>query len=258
MLLALFVFLVISVVLLRSSARTLVRYRRAREASQIDSDQALSRQWGSVVSGIFGLSIGALCILFGLLILFIQGIFVWGWVDPEAAVSMGDAFEIGEFVEAVNENGFGVDFFANLFGTVALLVIGGRLGRWGILRMVNYPLKRSTNAAAVAATDAGSMNTVLKNVLGGLFVVAAALLAVSGLMLLGCTWLWPVLGWEWVQLPGFSVLSLQCAAGYDSVFADLMGDAFLIACCLYVAWLCLRRGDASRDRRAYAGVSPVR
>ena len=254
MLAALVMFLGFSVTLLRNSARTLVRHRRAREAARIDPDQALSQR-GSLLSGLFGLTVSVGFVLVGLVLLVVEAILVWAWFDYDAASQTGDDLDIDEFMQIVVENGIGLDLSAYIVAAVALIWIAGRMARWGVLRMARYPMRKAVVEPRVDETVTATGRrgyAASRRVVGGICLAAAVVLAVSTVLLAGCGWLAPLLGWEWVRLPGFSFLDMQCAPGYDSLVEDLIANSLLAVCCWYVGWPLLRRGRSARGQQVLA------
>jgi hypothetical protein len=232
----------LSASMLRNSARSLLRHRRASAAMQTAPDQALPQR-GGLVSGLLILTAGAIIVLLGLLIL-ICGLILVGVSFIENILPVVEALDIGELAQQVVAKGVGLDLIAFIIGSVAALLVGGRLMRRGVYSMVRYPDHRrhSVETPDKQSSNTARNRTAARIFIGSIFLTGAILLAVSTLLEADCTYLSSGLFYNRVPPDWFSFLELWCTEEYDTVIEDLIGNVLLITCCLFVAVPMLSRG----------------
>lgn len=245
---------VLSVILLQSSARSLLRQRRAREALPADFGQV--RQQRGIAIGPLALTAGAAIAMLGVLLFIIVTILASVTYDQHL-LSVAIWFDMEAEAQHVIANGIGLDLIVNLVASLAMVLIGGRLMWWGVFRLIRYPgRQKQQNAKAPGKLTSNSKWVRATSMLffGSLFFVAAVILGVLDLIVVNCTYFSPGSISQWLPLDWFTLLSFQCAPGYPYVVSGLVFDVLLIICCLLVAVPMVRKGLAigQRDESQWA------
>ena len=245
---------VASAVLLRSSARSLSRYRRARQAAIADSGY-LPRRRGGFVSGLLVFLTGLSVLVFGLLSAAILGLIVVASIEP-SALPAAEELEVGDYARQIMVNGIGLDVVVYLLASVAVVLVGGRLARWGVYRLGSDPgqRRRETPEASYDPHSTRAMvHATSALVFGALLLCAAALFVGFSFLVLDCASSSPGRLPEWVPPAWFNMLVVDCAAGYPAgVAGELLFNILLILALLFIATGALRRGLAAA-RRISAG-----
>lgn len=241
---AMLVFTALSVILLQNSARSLLRQRRAREVLPADSGQMSQRS--GLVTGLLALTAGAAIATLGFLVFIFESILASVSFDQDLLPAV---IELGLEIEAqrVIANGIGLDLIAYIVTTPLMILMGGRLMRWGIFRLVRYPTRhklKNTEISNKFTFRSMQLRAVSKIFLGSLFLVAAMVLVILDLAGASCTYLSPDVVSGWLPLDWFTFLSLQCKGYYEysAVASGLIFDVLLIICCLFVAVPMVRKG----------------
>ncbi|WP_430233403.1 hypothetical protein [Nitrosomonas communis] len=235
---------VLSLVLLRSSARSLLRQRRAREAMPVDPGQA--RQLTGWVAGPLTLIAGAAIVTLGFLGFILYSILASVFFNHEL-LPVAIEFGLENEAQHIIANGIGVDLIAYIVTTLAVVLIGGRLMRWGIFRLVHYSARykiEHTDMLNKLAFNSIWVQSTSRIFFGSLFLVAAVVLGISDLLGASCLYFSPTFISDWFPLNRFTFLSLQCTGyyGYYEVVKHLIHDILSILCCLLVAVPMVRKG----------------
>jgi hypothetical protein len=246
-----------SIVLLRSSARSVFRYRRAREAA-LDSSRP-ARQRGGLVPGLAALAAGVMVGVLGLVLLFILGLIVAAVSNVYAFVAAQN-LELAEYVQEVAANGIGLDTIVYFVAAAAAIMVGARLARWGLYKLARYPAGRTRRSAG--ATDRKATGSTLHGVtgllFGGIFLVSAVLMIAFLLLMLQCAYVAPGVVPEWLPPGWFDFVAVDCREGYPEGIAEDLGFSlpFLVAVIL-CALSALRRGLAGVRRRVPRAAAPA-
>lgn len=236
------VFTVLSVILLRNSARSLLRQRRAREALPADFGHAPQRS--GFVTGPLALTAGAAIATLGFLGFIIESILAGVSFDQDL-LSAAIGFDLEAEAQQVIANGIGLDLIAYIITTPLMILMGGRLMRWGIFRLVRFTGHRkleNTEVPNKLTFSSMRIRAASRIFFGSLFLVAAAVVGISDLVMASCTYLSPAFTSGWFPFDWFTFLSLQCAPGYPYVVSSLILDLLLIICCLFVAVPMVHKG----------------
>ncbi len=249
---------VASAILLRSSARSLSRYRRARQATLADSGYQ-SRQRGGFFSGLLVFFAGLSVLVFGLLVVALLGLIVIASFEP-AALPAAEELEVADYVRQIMSNGIGLDVVVYLIASVAVVLVGGRLVRWGVYRLGSDPGQRRRQASE-ASYDTWSTRAMVHAatgvVFGVLLLFTAALLGAFSLLILHCGHSSPGSLPAWAPSAWFSMLVVDCMAGYpEGVAGELLFNIVLIIASLFVATGSLRRAVAATRRLFHGSPAP--
>lgn len=182
---------ILSLILLRSSARSLLRQRRAREALPVDSVQV--RQLTGWVAGPLALIAGAAIAMLGFLGFIINSILASVFFNQNLLPA---AIEFGLEAEAqlVITNGIGVDLIAYIVKTPLMVLIGGCLMQWGIFRLVHYSVRHkieNTDMLNKLTFNSIWVQSALRIFFGSLFLVVAVVLGISDLVGASCLYFSP-------------------------------------------------------------------
>ncbi len=236
----------LSVILLRNSARSLLRQRLAHEALAADVGQVPQR--GNPVIGFMALITGVAIAMLGLLLFIIVSCLAGVSFDQDLLLPAVIWFDLEAEAQQVIINGIGLDLVAYIASSLALILMGGRLMRWGIFCLVRYPNHQKQQNAKVPdefTSNSRWVRAAFMIFFGSLFILSAIVLGIYDLLLVNCTYLSQTLMSDWLPLNWFTLLSLQCAPGYyDSVSEqvnELIFDVILIICCLLVGASLLRK-----------------
>lgn len=230
--------IVSSVILLRGSARSILRYRRAHEPTMAGAG---TRQGSGYMSGLSALFGGLIVVFFGLLLLsFVALIVVGSFAD--SALPVAEQLEVTLYVLQARANGIGLDTIVYLVALVAVIMVGGRLCRWGVYRLAGYRGRRVHKTESVVYSKRSLLHGAAKIVFAGIALAAAAALVGFSLVTLHCD-LAPGRFPEWLPSAWFDMLVVDCEAGYpDGIFSELVVNVLLISALLFVALPALRRG----------------
>jgi hypothetical protein len=237
--LILLVIVVSSAMLLRGSARSMLRYRRAVEPAMAGREKRLRSDF---VTGLPALVGGAIVVLLGLFFLTVVVLIGFGPVSAVRWLDSGDPARTYEgYVNHRIANGIGLDTLVHLVAAAAILTVGGRLCRWGVYRLAGIRSRRALPAPRITGRSA-VLYPAFRMVLGGISLLSAVMVVGFAVLTVQCGYLAPgsMPGWlnEW-----FNRLAVDCRAGYpDGVPAELLRDLLLLTALLFVAIPTLRRG----------------
>jgi YVTN family beta-propeller protein len=222
-----------SAILLRGSARSMLRNRLAREPAMIVTE---TRIQSGFVAGLPALVGSAVVAFFGLVFF------------AEVAGPIGGP--VRRFVANVDSsfvnhritNGIGLDTLVHLVAAAAMLTASWRLCRWGVYRLAGMRGRRTLSAPCRpnmrAVLYAGS-----RMFLGGTSLLCAVILTCFIALAVRCGIAGAASMPKWLPNAGFHTVVLDCIAGYDNaVFFYLLGDLVALTALLFVAILTLRRG----------------
>ena len=229
------VILVSSAILARGSARSLLRFRLAREPDVVRPEMHLQR---GLVVGLPVLAAGAVIALAGLLIASATALTMLGplghWVRSVAAYFYSDV------VNHRMAHGIGLDMLAYLVGGVAILIVGARLCRRGVYRLAGMKRMPALNVPRAAGRSA-VLYAATRMFLGGILLLSVVVLVGFDIERVHC---YDSPG----SMPGWiddwsNMLAVDCMTGNpNGVIDDLVGDFLLLAALLMVAIPMLRRG----------------
>ncbi len=230
-----------SAILLRGSARSILRYRRARGPGLMVPE---TRRRTGFVSGLPALIGGGILSLLGLLILFFVAVMMLAPLS-ESALFAARQFDLAPYVDQLIANGIGLDTIAYFVASAAMLAAGTRLCRWGVYRLAGIGARRAREATD--ATRGNSMRYAASRLLlGGVALLAAVVLVGFSIAKIQCGYIALGVVPGWVPAAWFDMLTTDCLAGYpEGLFGELLLDFALIAALLSIAIPALRRGFAS-------------
>jgi hypothetical protein len=238
-----------SIILLRSGARSVFRYRRAREAA-LDSGRP-ARQRGGLALGLAALAVGVTVVILGLVLLFIIGLIVAAVFSIYAFVTAQN-LELAQYVQEVEANGIGLDTIVYFVAAAAAIMAGARLARWGLYKLARYPGGRTPQTAVGTdrKTTGATLHGVTGLLFGGIFLVSAALMVAFLLLMLQCAYVAPGVVPQWIPPGWFDFVVVDCRESYPEGIGDDLGFSlpFLVAMIL-CALSALRRGLAAIRRR---------
>ncbi len=128
-----------SAILLRGSARSILRYRRARGPGLAVPE---TRRRTGFVSGLPALIGGGMVSLLALLLLFFVIVMLLAPLS-EAARSAARQLDLAPYVDRLIANGIGIDTIVYFVAAAALLAAGARLGQWGVYRLAGIGARRA-------------------------------------------------------------------------------------------------------------------
>lgn len=233
--------IVSSVTVLRTSARSMLRHRLARETPV---PGAGGRVRAGLVGGLTALVGGAMVAVFGLVIFSISAMIVFGPVSELARLA-ARALKQAAYLEHRNAHGVGLDTLVYLVAASAMLAAGARLCRWGIYRLAGV---RRGHAPTPGRGWMPGLYAFSRTLAGGIAVLSALLLAGMAVLKVQCGTApaGPMPEWldEW-----FNFLPVDCTAGYpNGALGQLVRDAVLFTILLVVAIPMLRRGIRATRR----------
>lgn len=240
------VIVVSSAFLLRGSARSMLRYRLAREPAMAGPEMHLQR--GFIV-GLPALALGAVIALLGLWIVSATTVIVFGPPVAWARRVAKEISSIGYFDHRI-EHGIGLDTLVYLVGGVAVLTVGARLCRSGVYRLAGMrrrptlTLPRNRGMSAVLYPAASTL-------LGGILLLSGVVLVSFDVEKVRCTDFAPASMPRWLN-DWSNMLAVDCMDG--AVRVELVRDFLLLTALLIVAVPMLRRGIAA-IRQSLAGRS---
>ena len=136
-----------SAILLRGSARSILRYRHARGPGL--AGPSPPRRSG-FVSGLPALIGGGMVSLLALLLLFFVVVMMLAPLS-ESALSAARYLDLAPYVDQLIANGIGLDTIVYFVASVAMLAAGARLCRWGVYRLAGIRARRVREATDTRA-----------------------------------------------------------------------------------------------------------
>jgi hypothetical protein len=230
-----------SAILLRGSARSILRYRRARGPGLAGAE---TRPRSSFASGLPALIGGGIVSLLGLLLLFFVVVMMLAPLS-QSALSTARYLELTPYVDQLIAYGIGLDTIVYFVASAALLAAGVRLGQWGVYRLAGIRGRRAREATDMMRGNP-ALYTASRLLLGGITLLAALALLGFSLVKIHCGFVAPRSFPAWVSPERFNMLATDCTAGYpEGLPGELFLDFVLIAALLFIAVPALRRGLAS-------------
>jgi hypothetical protein len=229
-----------SAILLRGSARSILRYRRGRAPGPAVPE---TRRRTGFVSGLPALIGGGMVSLLALLLLFFVIVML---VAPlsESARSAARQFDLAPYVDQLIANGIGIDTIVYFIASAALLAAGARLCQWGVYRLAGIRARRSREAPD-AARGNPTLYAASRLLLGGIALSATLLLLGFCLAKVECGYVAPGVVPRWIPAASFNLLTTDCMAGYpEGLAGELFLDFILIVALLLIAIPALWRGFA--------------
>ena len=230
-----------SAILLRGSARSILRYRRARGPGLAVPE---TRRRTGFVSGLPALIGGGMVSLLALLLLFFVIVMLLAPLS-EAARSAARQLDLAPYVDRLIANGIGIDTIVYFVAAAALLAAGARLGQWGVYRLAGIGARRAREPTDTARGNP-TLYATSRLLLGGIALLAAVLLLGFTFVKVECGYVAPGVVPGWVPAAAFNLMITDCMAGYpEGLAGELFLDFVLILALLFVAMPALRRGFAS-------------
>ena len=176
-----------SAILLRGSARSILRYRRARGPGLAVPE---TRRRSGFVSGLPALIGGGMVSLLALLLLFFVIVMLLAPLS-EAARSAARQLDLAPYVDRLIANGIGIDTIVYFVAAAAMLAAGARLCQWGVYRLAGIGARRAREATDTARGNP-TLYAASRLLLGGIALLAAVLLLGfclrEGRVRLCCAW----------------------------------------------------------------------
>ena len=230
-----------SAILLRGSARSILRYRRARGPGLAVPE---TRRRTGFMSGLPALIGGGMVSLLALLLLFFVIVMLLAPLS-EAARSAARQLDLAPYVDRLIANGIGIDTIVYFVAAAALLAAGVRLGQWGVYRLAGIGARRARESTDTARGNP-ALYATSRLLLGGIALLAAVLLLGFCFVKVQCGYVAPGVVPGWVPAAAFNLMITDCMAGYpEGLAGELFLDFVLILALLFVAVPALRRGFAS-------------
>lgn len=233
-----------SAILLRGSARSMLRYRLAGETAVSDPDMRVRRGF---LTGLPVLAGGAVVALFGVARLVHVAAIVFGpidgWVHTAARSLLFDR------ADELIRNWVRVDTVVYLVGAVALLIVGYRLCRWGVYRLAGIRGVGAVTAPRTLGTSA-QLFAASRLAVGGIAFLSAVVLIGLSCLRIRCGAGAPGSTPSWLSGIWFNELESDCRAGGTDLAVAVVHDLLTFAAVLFVAIRSLRRGIAA-SRQAF-------
>jgi hypothetical protein len=237
-----------SAMLLRGSARSILRYRRGRGPGPAVPE---TRRRSGFVSGLPALIGGGILSLLALLLLFFVLVMLLAPLS-ESARSVARQLDLAPYVDQLIANGIGIDTVVYFLAAAAMLAAGARLCQWGVYRLAGIRARRSREASDAARANP-TLYAASRLLLGGIALSAALLLLGFCLVKVECGYVAPGVVPRWLPAASFNLLITDCMAGYpDGLAGELFLDFILIIALLLIAIPALWRGFAG-IRRIHSG-----
>jgi hypothetical protein len=237
-----------SAILLRGSARSILRYRRA---SGPGLASPATRARTGFVSGLPALIAGGIVSLLGLLLLFFVVVMMLSPLS-EAALSAARQFDLTPYVDQLIANGIGLDTVVYFVASAAMLAAGARVCRWDVYRLAGIGARGARDATDTTRRHP-TLYAALTLLLSGVALLAAVLLLGFAIAKIQCGYVALGVVPGWVPAAWFDMLTTDCLAGYpEGLPGELFLDLALIAALLFIAIPALRRGFAS-PRHIHSG-----
>ena len=128
-----------SAILLRGSARSILRYRRARGPGLAGAE---TRPRSGFASGLPALIGGGIVSLLGLMLLFFVVVMMLAPIS-ESALSTARYLDLAPYVDQLIAYGIGLDTIVYFVASAALLAAGVRLCQWGVYRLAGIRGRRA-------------------------------------------------------------------------------------------------------------------